>query len=291
MGADVAKTLTEIGLFAGVGGFQLGFRCAGIRTIALVEKDADCQSVLRRHWPGVPILSDVRDCGAHNLPACGILSLGFPCQDLSVAGNRAGLSGTRSGLFYEATRIADELRPNLLVWENVPGLLSSRNGWDFLAVLTELERIGYVGGWRCLDAQYFGVAQRRRRIFGVFARRDLGAACCAEILSLIPSVSRGTPQSRAARADVARGITASAGHHGRSSPRGDGSANLIPFDTTQITSKENRSTPQPGAPCHPLAGSAHAPAISFAFQSGGDVRLSITEDGTPALQASHPASC
>src|SRR5690606_10553137 len=103
---------------------------------------------------------------------------GFPCQDLSIAGRRAGLAGARSGLFYEMTRITDELQPAFLCWENVVGLLSSRGGRDFLAVLMELERIGYSGCWTTLDAQFFGVAQRRRRVFGVFARRDIGAARC-----------------------------------------------------------------------------------------------------------------
>ncbi len=203
--------LTEIGLFAGIGGFQAGFARAGIRTVALVEKDRECQYVLRRQFPGVPIFDDVRTCGARNLPYADIITWGFPCQDLSVAGKRAGLAGARSGLFFEGARIVYECQPLITCWENVPGLrsscscarcrrsckdcdsiagaddaecavcggadfrgrvLSSHRGADFFAVVSTLGYLGYFGCWTLLDARYFGVPQRRQRLFGVFARRD-----------------------------------------------------------------------------------------------------------------------
>lgn len=214
-------------LFAGIGGFDLGFHRAGMACSWQVEIDPAARSVLARHWSDVPKYADVRDCGAGNLASVDVLCGGFPCQDLSVAGRREGLAGERSGLFYEMTRIANELRPAFLVWENVPGLLSSRDGWDFYAVLTELDRIGYCGAWTCLDAQFFGVAQRRQRIFGVFARRDIGAARCAEVLALAARLPWNTQKGRAPRQSVAASITRSAGHHGRSSPRGDGNDNLV----------------------------------------------------------------
>jgi len=113
-----------------------------------------------------------------------------------VAGKREGLGGERSGLFYEMIRIADELRPMFLVWENVPGLLSSDNGRDFARVLMALDSIGYCGAWSSLDSQFFGVAQRRRRVFGVFTRLDIGARGCAEILSF---ASRGGGDTTAGR--------------------------------------------------------------------------------------------
>jgi DNA-cytosine methyltransferase len=161
--------MTTIELFAGIAGFS----SEHTQPVAFVEKDANCRAVLRRHHPHALILEDVTKAGAHNLPHATIVKMGFPCQDLSVAGNRAGLGGARSGLFYEGTRIAHELRSDYLLWENVPGLLSSGAGRDFLAVLTELDRIGLAGGWTTVDAQFFGVAQRRCRVFGVFARRDI----------------------------------------------------------------------------------------------------------------------
>lgn len=220
--------LTFGSLFAGIGGFDLGFHRAGLRCAWQVEIDAAARSVLARHpETQAAQFEDVRSVGAHNLTPVDIICGGFPCQDLSVAGKRTGLAGARSGLFYEMTRITDELRPAFLIWENVPGLLSSRCGRDFLSVLMELERIGYSGCWTTLDAQWFGVAQRRQRIFGVFARRDIGTAVCAEILSLTARLPWNTEARRTARPGVAASVTASAGHHGRSSPRGDGSDNLI----------------------------------------------------------------
>jgi DNA (cytosine-5)-methyltransferase 1 len=104
---------------------------------------------------------------------------GFPCQDLSVAGRRAGLRGERSGLFFEFARIAQTLRPTWLLIENVPGLLTSAKGHDFAVIVDTLADIGYGLAWRILDSQYFGVPQRRRRVYIV---GHLGAPCPPEIL-------------------------------------------------------------------------------------------------------------
>ena len=90
---------------------------------------------------------------------------GFPCQDLSVAGKRAGLAGKRSGLFWEICRLLDETRAQSFILENVPGLLSSNEGRDMAVVLEALVELGYCVAWRILDAQYFGVPQRRKRVF------------------------------------------------------------------------------------------------------------------------------
>jgi len=201
--SDSGDGLSVVSLFAGIGGFDLGCTQAGMRVVAHVEKDPHCRKLLSAKWPDSVVLDDVRTAGKHNLPPCDVLCGGFPCQDLSVAGKRAGLQGERSGLFYELTRITHELQPAFLVWENVPGLLSSNERRDFLAVLIELRRIGYHGGWRTLDAQFFGVAQRRRRVFGVFARADIGAGRCAEILSLHEGVRGHPAPRREARQDVA----------------------------------------------------------------------------------------
>jgi DNA (cytosine-5)-methyltransferase 1 len=101
-----------------------------------------------------------------------IITAGWPCQDLSVAGRRAGLAGERSGLFWEVCRVADAIRPEWLLLENVPGLLSSNGGQDFWQVLGALADRGYDIEWRVLDAQYFGVPQRRRRVYIVGHHRD-----------------------------------------------------------------------------------------------------------------------
>jgi site-specific DNA-cytosine methylase len=161
-----------ISLFAGVGGFDLGFERAGFQIVAHVEKDEKCRELLRSKWPDAISLDDVCTAGKHNLPECDVITFGFPCQDLSVAGKRAGLTGKRSGLFYEATRIIDELKPTYCIFENVPGLLSSNDGKDFANVLDAITDIGYCVDVNVLDAQYFGVAQRRRRVFGLCTRAD-----------------------------------------------------------------------------------------------------------------------
>ena len=183
-------TARVVSLFAGIGGFDLGFEQVGFEIVAHVEKDEKCRELLAANWPDAAVLDDVCTAGAHNLPACDVITFGFPCQDLSVAGKRAGLAGGRSGLFYHATRIINELNSAYCLFEYVPGLLTSGGGKDFERVLREMDRLGYSGAWRVLDAQWFGVAQRRRRVFGLFSRLDAGAERCAEILSL-PESLRG----------------------------------------------------------------------------------------------------
>jgi DNA (cytosine-5)-methyltransferase 1 len=196
-------TLTFGSLFTGVGGFDLGLERAGLRCLWQVEVDRPARSVLARHWPGVPRHEDVRAVGRHNLAPADVVCGGFPCQDLSTAGRRGGLKGERSGLFWEMVRVTDELRPRFLVWENVPGLLSSDSGRDFARVLRGLADIGYFGAWRVLDARHFGVPQRRRRVFGVFAPGRAGALCGAEILALAEGVRRHPPAGGKAGADLA----------------------------------------------------------------------------------------
>ena len=107
---EAADAMRYVSLFSGVGGFDLGFDAAGWKCVAQVEWDKDCQQVLARHWPNVPRWGDVSEvCGAE-LPVADVISFGSPCQDLSVAGKRAGLDGERSGLFHQAIRIIREMR-------------------------------------------------------------------------------------------------------------------------------------------------------------------------------------
>lgn len=152
-------------LFAGVGGFSLGLERIGMECAWHVEIDLYCQMVLARHWPDVPRHLDVRTVGAHNLAPVDLIVGGFPCQDLSVAGLRAGFEGQRSALWFEFERIIRELRPRFVLIENVPGLLSSRDGNDARLVLDQLLELGYVVDIDICDARYFGVPQRRRRVF------------------------------------------------------------------------------------------------------------------------------
>ena len=184
--------------FSGVGGFDLGFERAGMRVLWQAEVDEWCRRVLRWHWPDAAINDDVCAVGSGSYDegkrgdagsvgpgkaaggrcesggAIDLLCGGFPCQDLSVAGKRAGFKGERSSLFFEFARIADELRPRWIVLENVVGLLSSAEGRDFGILLATLAEIGYGCAWRVVDARYFGVPQRRRRVFIVGCLGDDG---------------------------------------------------------------------------------------------------------------------
>ena len=176
-------------LFAGIGGFDLGFQRAGFETAWMVEKDSMCQRTLRKRFPGVAVHGDVADVGAHNLDPVDVICAGFPCQDLSKAGKREGLDGSRSKLFYEAIRVVRAIMPRVVVFENVEGLLTSNRGLDFAAVLREMaegwpcEEVG----WRVLDSQCFGVPQRRRRVF-IVAGASIG---CAEQILALSEVGHG----------------------------------------------------------------------------------------------------
>ena len=174
--------ITAVSLFAGVGGFDLALERAGVKVVASVEWDKKAQDVLRRHFPESTIFGDISGVTGEQLiaagfePRNGIITGGFPCQDLSVAGKRAGLGGSRSGLFWEICRLLDETRAQNFILENVPGLLSSNQGADMAVVLEALVERGYRIAYRVLDAQHFGVPQRRRRVFIVGCFGDSGAA-------------------------------------------------------------------------------------------------------------------
>lgn len=186
-------------LFAGVGGFELAGKNAGLDAVFTSEYDAACNRVLDVQFPSTAHLGDITQIDGDLLPHVDVLTAGSPCQDFSIAGMRRGLEGARSGLFAHFVRLIDEVGPRFAVWENVPGALTSSNGGDFANVLGALvgspvplplpkhpngRRSRYAGvasgpkgtlAWRVLDAQHFGVAQRRQRIFAVLDREG-GAA-------------------------------------------------------------------------------------------------------------------
>jgi DNA (cytosine-5)-methyltransferase 1 len=196
--------LTVGSLFSGMGCFDHGLERAGWKTLWLCEKDDKARLALAKHWPGVPLYDDVAALDGKTLPPVTLIVGGFPCQDLSCAGRQGGLKGgTRSGLFFQMIRVIDEVRPAFVIWENVPGLLSGHDGEEdsdegddaaghldggaadaaaegsvpwMSTVLGEFSEIGYDGCWRVLDGRHFGVPQRRRRVFGLFARVRAGDA-------------------------------------------------------------------------------------------------------------------
>lgn len=296
----------------------------GWRPAFLSEIDPFPCAVLEQRHPGVPNLGDMTKFKEWPDAAIDVLAGGTPCQSYSVAGLRAGLDDPRGDLMLTFAGVARRYRPRWLVWENVPGVLSSGGGRDFGTLLAVLsgraiecpasgwQNSGIVPGiegayglaWRVLDAQYFGVPQRRRRVFVVGCLGDWrgAAAVLLECSSLRgdPAPRRtkrkGTPAAVEgdARAGVQNGVVkacrASDGgidredsntlavlgedvsypvltkwSKGSGGPAGDEVQNLtVAFDTTQITHPENRSNPQPDAPCHQLSAGAHPPAIAFA---------------------------
>lgn len=191
-------------LFSGVGGFDMGFDQAGYDCRWQVEWDKHCQQVLQHHWPDVLKHGDVQDVSGYDLEPVDVITYGSPCQDLSVAGKRAGIEGGRSSMFFESVRIFREMRdgtngtfPRITIWENVPGALSSNKGDDFRVVLAALDDIGAVAQWwNVLDAQYFGVPQRRRRVFliSVFDPAIAERAGAGEILAVGQGRRRNTPK-------------------------------------------------------------------------------------------------
>ena len=187
-------------LFSGVGGFDLGFERAGMKCAWTVEYDKQARSVLRKHWPDVPHYEDVHNVGPSQLTPIQLLCGGFPCQDYSVAGKRGGLAGDRGALWWQMHRIIAECRPMWVVGENVPGLLSSNGGRDFLAIIGSLVQLGYGVTWATLDSQYWGVAQRRRRLFIV---GHLGGIARPEILALSEGLHGHPAPSREAGESVA----------------------------------------------------------------------------------------
>jgi DNA (cytosine-5)-methyltransferase 1 len=267
---ELHEPLTAVSLFAGVGGFDLAMERNGINVVATVEIDKAARGVLQYQFPNAQHFNDVTEVTSEQLrdagfvPDRGIITGGFPCQDLSVAGKRTGLGGSRSGLFWEIIRLANELRPKFLILENVPGLLSSvcpcdgggqcvgngraseclgefhqvpggacefgcfeSHGGAMGVVLGAVAQLGYGVAYRVLDARYFGVPQRRRRVFIVGCLGDDGGTP-GEILALGEGVSGDTTTRRETRKDIAGTLA------GGSSERGyrndlDGNGTFVVF--------------------------------------------------------------
>ena len=238
-----SKQLTLGSLFDGIGGFPLAGKYAGIRPVWASEIEPFPIRVTEKRLPEMKHYGDIHGLHGAKLEPVDVITFGSPCQDVSIAGRREGLSGGRSGLFFEAIRIIREMReatngeyPKWAVWENVPGALSSHNGGDFRQVLESLIRVqepeadvplpaggrwlpageimgdGYALAWRILDAaQGWGVAQRRKRVFAVL---DLAGGRAGEVLFESEGLSGYTPPGAKARQGAAGGAEDSAGAAG-----------------------------------------------------------------------------
>ena len=234
------KPFTLGSLFDGSGGFPLGGVLAGITPIWSSEIEPFPIRVTTARFPNMKHYGDISTIDGSELEPVDIISFGSPCQNLSVAGKREGLDGDRSSLFYEAIRIVKEMReatngkyPRYIVWENVPGAFSSNRGEDFKAVLTEICKVkdeqvsiskpakwenagrimgdGYSVAWRLLDAQYWGVPQRRQRIYLV---ADFDGGSAGKILFESEGLSGYSAQGFKSWQNAANGITEGIGETG-----------------------------------------------------------------------------
>jgi DNA (cytosine-5)-methyltransferase 1 len=183
----------------------------GWKPVAFSEIEPFPSAVLKHHWPKVPNLGDMSKYEQWNIQSGSIDLLvgGTPCQSFSVAGLRQGLKDPRGNLMLTYLAIAERLKPRWLVWENFPGVLSSNGGKDFGSFLGALGELGYEWAYRVLDAQWFGVAQRRRRVFVVAHLGEGNLA--AKVLFESESVRRDTPPSREAGKGVATNVEAGVG--------------------------------------------------------------------------------
>ena len=243
--------LTFGSLFAGVGGFDMGFEQAGWDCKFQVEWDKNCQQILNKHWPDVPKWLDVSDVNGAEIPPVDCIIFGSPCQDLSVAGKRAGLEGERSGLFHEAVRIIKEMRdatngtyPRWTVWENVAGALSSNNGRDFGTVINEMAKAGaHLKEYALLDAQHFGIPQRRRRIFLLSCFSVTTAERCPNpLLPVTESLPGDTKKGRQKRQEPSSQVAESFGSDGQWAAGSTEGGDIL---RTAVTSKWHKGSGGP----------------------------------------------
>ena len=263
-----------ISLFSGIEAASCAWVPLGWEPIAFSEVDPFCCDLLSTRYPDVPNLGDIREVDwSPYRGAVEVVVGGSPCQSFSIAGGREGLDG-ESRLMFEFIRAVGEIRPKWFLWENVPGALTVDKGRAFGILLDEMEELGYGLAWRVLDAQFFGVAQRRRRVFLVGC---LGSGGCAAAVLFEPeSVPGNTQSSRAKRAELSArcgsGVEARGGYC---------------LATTQANA-ELVDGMAPTLNCHheqPMV--FHSDPLAFAVNSRDEVR--IQGDGTVsgALEA-HP---
>ena len=309
--------LTYISLCSGIEAASVAFTPLGWTSIAFSEIEPFPSKLLNHHYPSIPNHGDFTkfDWSIYQ-GSVDVLVAGTPCQAFSVAGLRNSLADARGNLTLEFIRAANAIRPKYIIWENVPGVLSTKDnafGCFLAGLVGSAETIslnkrwsnaGVVHGparraaWRVLDAQYFGLAQQRKRVFVVASAGD--GRDPAQVLFEWEGLQRNSAPSRSpeeeaspnfaqlfnAEGSVGATLTASniGKHlnnqtplvvHGTQDPciidiafslqRNGGRENVLVFDPTQITSPYNKSNPKPGDPCHTLSKTTHPPVITHKF--------------------------
>lgn len=298
--------MNYISLFSGIEAASVAWASLGWNPVAFSEIEPFCCDLLAKRFPDVPNLGDVAGVDWTEYEgSVDVVIGGSPCQAFSMAGRRLGLMDERGQLMLEFVRCVREAKPRWVIWENVPGVLSQDEGRAFGTLLGELEDCGYALAWRVLDAQFFGVPQRRRRVFLV---GHPVPGCAAGVL-FEPDCMRGdNPSSREARALLAAGAqdrpagsyTLKLRHTG-SPCTGGGSGPLIQddlsatlatsqdqIDTTQVTDPRNGSNPQWGDPCHTMSAQGHTPAVCIGFSAGQSASagsVAAQDEVAPTLRA------
>lgn len=166
--------IKHLDLFSGYGGFTIAHKDFEIETVGFSEIDKYASSVLKYNFPKIKNYGDIKEIRGNMFSQIDLITAGSPCQDLSIAGKRAGLGGARSGLFMEFIRLLKECKPKYYIWENVKGALSSNGGRDFARVVFEMEQAGYTLQYKVLNAKDYEVPQNRERIFMVGIRGGSG---------------------------------------------------------------------------------------------------------------------
>ncbi|MFF8559139.1 DNA cytosine methyltransferase [Streptomyces albidoflavus] len=164
------RTLTVAGLFAGIGGVELGLEAAGMQTKLLCEWWEPAQAVLQKQFPGIPLHDDIQTLSA--LPDVDVVTAGFPCTDLSQAGRTAGIHGEASGMVKHLIKLLGDASPQWVVIENVRNMLALDRGTAMEYLVGEFERLGYMWAYRLVDSRFTGVPQRRQRVIFVASRTE-----------------------------------------------------------------------------------------------------------------------
>ena len=299
--------LTLGSLFDGSGGFPLGGLLAGITPLWASEIEPFAVRVTTKRLPQMKHYGDVSSLNGAELPPVDIITFGSPCQDMSIAGKRSGLDGSRSSLFYEAVRIIKEMRcatdgkyPRFCVWENVPGAFSSNKGEDFRCVLESLCRVkdesvsvprcekwanageiladGFSLAWRVLDAQYWGVPQRRKRIYLV---ADFDGECAGKVLFESESVSRYSAESFRAWQRTAAAAESGSGATGAVCLNDQGGNRMDVTEEVTCTLRAESHHP----PCV-MESAAGASCAGFCTEHSAKARgIGYEEETSPTLRA------
>ena len=228
--------MQHLDLFSGIGGFALGLQRTGkVKTIGFCDFDKKTHPVLQKNFPGVSIYDDVRTLKGEQIGTVDIVTGGFPCQDLSLAGKGAGLAGERSGLWFEMHRIIKETKPKYVIAENVSALRS--RGLD--QVLRSLAEIGYDAEWHCIPASAVGAPHRRDRIWIVAHPNDRGSPVWRN--RQLPSAEEITTIGDHIRGRKKEFIT---GQWRQGEPRPYGVANGVPNRVDRIKQLGNALVPQ-----------------------------------------------